>query len=60
MENNLSTHFKGLVIHKPNDVRYEEVKYAYDINKPEKGYLTVKVKAAGVGPYDLGFVISEY
>jgi NADPH:quinone reductase-like Zn-dependent oxidoreductase len=50
----LNSSFKGLVLHKPNEIKYEEIKYDFDNLGNE--YLVIEVKAAGLGPYDLGFV----
>lgn len=50
----IPNNFKGLVLHKLNDIKYEEI--TYDFDNIDKDYLVIDVKAAGLGPYDLGFV----
>ena len=57
MENYLNYKFKALVLHSKEDLRYEE--YNFDFENLGRNSLVVKVTAAGLGPYELGFVIGR-
>jgi NADPH2:quinone reductase len=49
----LPSTFKALVLHGKDDIRQEEI--SYDFENLDKDHLVIKVSAAGLGPYDLGF-----
>jgi NADPH:quinone reductase len=57
VEQSLPHKFHGLVLHKPNELEYEEI--SYDFDNLDKDYVVIEVKATGLGPYDLGFVIGR-
>jgi NADPH2:quinone reductase len=58
MENQqLPTTFKGIV-HKGNN-KVELTDITHDLNNIDDDYAVIKIKTAGFGPYDLGFLIGR-
>jgi NADPH:quinone reductase-like Zn-dependent oxidoreductase len=58
MENlDLPTTFKGVIFKSVNNVEYGDINY--NLNDIDDNYAVVKVTSAGLGPYDLGYIIGR-